>query len=492
MSALNLIFPHQLFEQHALLNNGHPFLLVEEYLFFRQYHFHRQKLLLHRASMKYYEDLLLSMNKTVQYVSATDELSDIRKLLPQLAKEGVKTIYYIDPVDDWLQLRLIHTAKEIGIVLERTETPMFLNTEKELRQYFSTRKKFFQTDFYIHQRKTRGILLENGKEPLGGKWTYDTENRMRYPKNKIPPAIPELIPDEYFREAREYVIDHFEDNPGELSDEPLYPHTHVTAKQWLEDFLEHRFAEFGPYEDAMVADRSILHHSVISPLLNNGLLDIRYVLERTLSYAAEKEVPLASLEGFIRQLIGWREFMRALYILKGREARNRNYWRFDRKLSARFYSGDTGILPVDRVIKRVLETGYCHHIERLMVLGNFMLLTGTDPDEVYRWFMELFIDAYDWVMVPNVYSMSQFADGGIMATKPYISGSNYLQKMSDFGKGDWQQVWDGLFWKFMADHRDFFSSNPRLGMLLKTLDKMDPVKKEGLWAAAEGFIKNDS
>ncbi len=153
-----------------------------------------------------------------------------------------------------------------------------------------------------------------------------------------------------------------------------------------------------------------------------------------------------------------------------------------------FYTGETGIVPVDNVIGKVLKTGYCHHIERLMVLGNFMLLCEFDPDEVYRWFMELFIDAYDWVMCPNVYGMSQFADGGLMATKPYISSSNYLMKMSDYPKGEWQQVWDGLFWRFMHTKRDFFEKNPRLGMLIKTFDKMPKKKQNQHLKAAEDFL----
>jgi deoxyribodipyrimidine photolyase-related protein len=188
--------------------------------------------------------------------------------------------------------------------------------------------------------------------------------------------------------------------------------------------------------------------------------------------------------------MGWREFIRAVYELKGREERTKNYWGFTRKIPPSFWTGTTGIEPIDRTIIKVLETGYCHHIERLMVLGNFMLLCEFDPNEVYRWFMELFIDAYDWVMVPNVYGMSQFADGGLMATKPYISGSNYLMKMSDYKKGDWQPVWDGLFWRFMHVHRDFFLQNPRLGMLVRTFDKMDINKQKAHIENAEKFIKS--
>ena len=213
------------------------------------------------------------------------------------------------------------------------------------------------------------------------------------------------------------------------------------------------------------------------------------VLEKSLEYYRKHNIPLNSCEGFIRQVIGWREYIRAIYILKGVEQRTRNFWGFTRKIPDSFYSGDTGIDPVDDVIRKVVKTGYCHHIERLMILGNFMLLCEFDPDEVYRWFMELFIDAYDWVMVPNVYGMSQFADGGLMATKPYISGSNYLLKMSDYPKGEWQEIWDGLFWRFMHVHRKFFEQNPRMGMLIRTFDKMSPQKQKFLLENADKYLK---
>jgi deoxyribodipyrimidine photolyase-related protein len=213
------------------------------------------------------------------------------------------------------------------------------------------------------------------------------------------------------------------------------------------------------------------------------------VVEKSLNFANENKIPINSTEGFIRQIIGWREFIRGMYLCKGSFSRTKNFWGFKRKIPKSFYDGSTGIDPLDQTIKKVLESGYCHHIERLMILGNFMLLCEFDPDEVYRWFMELFIDAYDWVMVPNVYGMSQFADGGLFATKPYIAGSNYLRKMSDYQKGDWEAVWDGLFWRFIDQHQDFFKSNPRLSMMNHTWDKMDKEKKKNHLVKAEKFLE---
>jgi deoxyribodipyrimidine photolyase-related protein len=288
-------------------------------------------------------------------------------------------------------------------------------------------------------------LLDHQQKPIGGRWTYDDENRLKYPRGKTPPKVDFPKSSAFYAEAIAYTEKHFPDNYGNLNINFIYPATYTESKSWLDDFFKTRFSEFGAYEDAIVSGEIILHHSVLTPMMNVGLLTPQYIIEEALKYAGTHEIPLNSLEGFIRQIVGWREFIRAVYELKGTTERTRNYWGFTRKIPPSFWNGTTGIEPLDITIKKVLETGYCHHIERLMVLGNFMLLCEFDPDEVYRWFMELFIDAYDWVMVPNVYGMSQFADGGIMATKPYISGSNYLMKMSDYKKGEWQDVWDGLF-----------------------------------------------
>ena len=243
------------------------------------------------------------------------------------------------------------------------------------------------------------------------------------------------------------------------------------------------------YEDAIVRQESYLNHSVLSPLINIGLLEPLQVINEAIDYSNKNDIPLNSTEGFVRQILGWREFIRGVYDVKGTEERTKNFWNFKRKIPASFYDGSTGIKPIDDVIKKVLKTGYAHHIERLMILGNFMVLCEFDPDEVYQWFMELFIDAYDWVMVPNVYGMSLYADGGLMSTKPYISSSSYIMKMSNYSKGDWQATWDGLFWTFMDKHREFFLSNPRLGMLIRTFDKMKQEKKEIHFESAKNFFE---
>ncbi|MFM7774739.1 MAG: cryptochrome/photolyase family protein [Candidatus Kapaibacterium sp.] len=483
-----LVFPHQLFEDVSALRDAQATILVEESLFFTQYAFHQQKIALHRASMQYYAHHLGDNGISCRVVASTETSSDIRVLLEILAKnDRVTHITAYTPDDEWLQRRMESSCAKYGVHLRFVPHPGFINTSDAL---LPRRKdgSIVQTDWYVRERKRLGILIEadTKDKPLGGQWTYDTENRLKYPAKKTPPNVWFPGGNTHTREAEAYTHKYFSNNPGSLRSGLIYPVTHADARLWLEDFLVYRFAEFGPYEDAIVAREHWLHHSVLTPMLNIGLLTPAYVVDRSLEFAGENGIPLSSLEGFIRQIIGWREFMRLYYVQHGREQRTRNFWGFTRRIPAAFYDGTTGITPVDACIRKLLDTGYNHHIERLMVLGNFMLLCEFDPDEVYRWFMEMYIDAYDWVMVPNVYGMSQFADGGGMTTKPYISGSNYIAKMSDFKRdGVWDVTWDALFWRFMQKQRTFFGTNLRLGMLLKTLDRMPEAKRAEMWRKAE-------
>ena len=491
MKQINIVFPHQLFEKSPLFKTDAPVYLLEEYLFFKQYPFHKQKIAFHRATMKRYADFLQKdKNMVVCYVESTEDISDIRLFIPELKRQGIEHINYIDPTDNWLQKRLDNSFHETGITATQYKSPLFLNSKEDLAPFFkSDQKKYHQTTFYTEQRKKRNILMDSDGKPTGGKWTFDNENRKKYPAKKTPPSIQFPDVDDYYKEATHYVSNHFSDHLGSLTEHSLYPTNFETTKRWLHQFFEQRFMEFGVYEDAIVAENSILNHSVLTPMLNVGLITPKEIIEECLLYAKQNNVPINSTEGFVRQIIGWREFIRGVYESRGSEERTTNFWKFKKKIPASFYDGTTGILPIDKTIKKVLKTGYCNHIERLMVLGNFMMLCEFDPDEVYKWFMELFIDAYDWVMVTNVYGMSQFADGGLMATKPYISGSNYLMKMSNYKKGDWQETWDGLFWRFMHTHRDFFLSNPRLGMLVRMFDKMPAEKRQKHIKKAETYLQ---
>lgn len=465
--------------------------MMEETLFFNQYSFHKQKLVLHRASMKGYEQTLIQQKFKVEYIEALEPECDIRKLIPALAGKGILELHYCDTVDDWLEKRIASAAASAKVSLVRYDSPNFLNTIEDVKQFYPEKPHYLLNDFYIWQRKKHGLLLNTEKKPEGGKWSLDAENRKKFPKAAPVPQIKLMPENALVKEAREYVAKNYAENYGELSgDDPgFYPVTLAESELWLDDFLSNRFRDFGVYQDAMVGKEHFLHHSVLTPMLNIGLISPQQVIDKALHAVSESNIPLNSVEGFIRQIIGWREFIRIIYAREGVRQRTKNFWGFGRKIPQGFWTGNTGIPPIDIVIRKLNKTAYAHHIERLMVLANFMLLCEFDPDEVYKWFMELFIDSYDWVMVPNVYGMTQFADGGLMATKPYISGSNYLLKMSDFKRGPWTEIWDGLFWRFMHVHRDFFESNPRLSMLLRSFDKMPGEKKKKLLKTAEDYLK---
>lgn len=467
MKEITLVFPDQLFENHPAVDVKRPIYLAEEFLFFRVQQFHKQRLVLLRAAMQAYQKFLTAKGYQVSYIESKF-LKNRGDLFALLAQKGISQIHLADFTDDWLKKDLEKAAKENRWKLQFYESPMFLCSEEEIQSFFKGKKNFAMANFYAYQRKKFNILMHDGK-PLGGKFSFDKENRKRLPKGcKIPnrymPKNPSLS------QAVAYVEKEFPQSIGEA--EPfLYPVTFKEAKNALSDFIKNRLYQFGDYEDAIQEKQSFLFHSVLSPLLNVGLLTPQEVIDATLSSYHENRVPINSVEGFLRQVIGWREFVRASYLLNGRIARSSNYFQHKYPLPKGFWDGTTGIQPIDSTIKRILKTGYCHHIERLMVLGNFLLLTETDPNAVYEWFMGYFVDAYDWVMVPNVYGMSQYADEGSMTTKPYISGANYILKMSDYPKKDWVEIWDGLFWRFLSKHKDLFEGNPRTKVLLTLLDK---------------------
>ena len=462
---ITLVFPHQLFEHHPGIQANRSIALMADGLILGgdpqwPLTIHPRKFELHQQSMLAYKKRLESKGHSVITLTpnAQQQTSD---LLIQLIDSGYQTFYLADPVDDLLTKRVRKTLQQRSCVLEILPTPMLLTPTEVMDDYFNGRRKPMMVHFYQMQRKRLGVLIDDQGAPVGGRWSFDADNRKKLPKGITVPEEPSID----------------------------LPVDHLSAQQWLDNFLEHRLAGFGTYEDAISSQHRVMWHSVLTPMLNLGLLTPQQVLNRTLAAADASEIPLNSLEGFLRQIIGWREFMAAMYLRHGVTMRNSNFWNFeDRPIPDAFYQGTTGIPPIDDAIKRALNTGYCHHIERLMLLGNMMLLCGFHPTRIYTWFMELFVDAYDWVMVPNVYGMSQFADGGIFTSKPYLSGSNYVRKMSDYKQGDWCGIWDGLFWSFIHRHGDFFRSQPRLAMMTRNLDRMAPEVMETHYSKAQQFL----
>ncbi len=469
MAKAVIIFPNQLFDKHPALSRDSRIFLVEDRRYLDDFHFHKKKLILHRASLQAYRDKLLAREYDVRYIEHQKNGSELDVFFQEVREGKIDTIMLADICDHDLDKRFRRLAKKNGTKVKSVDNPNYLTPVTSLSEFFRGAAHYSLTHFYIAQRKHLNILMD-GERPAGGKWSFDPENRRKIPRGMQITRIMGPVPNNYVKEAIAYVSQYFPDNPGSVAPF-LYPVTHEDAEKWLHEFFRLRFMHFGDYQDAIQRGQTFLFHSVISPLLNIGLLEPGRVVSEAVQYAEENRIPLHTVEGFIRQIIGWREFVRALYLLEGQRQRTTNFWNHQRKIPASFYDATSGIEPLDDAIRRLLEHGYLHHIERLMVVGNFMLLCGIAPDEIYRWFMELFVDAYDWVMVPNVYGLSQYSDGGLMTTKPYCSSSHYIKKMSDYPEGEWCAIWDALFWSFIDRQREFFSKNPRLRVMVHQLNK---------------------
>lgn len=501
---VGVLFPHQLYRpQPVLKQNIDRVVLIEEPLLFGTDQefpvtFHVQKLVLHRLSMRRYFEWLQDQVSDCEYWEFY-RFGTTTDWLDQLSLGKSDQLVVVDPTDDVLLKRLKQWSSEHEVKLQQLESPNFVTSVAQFLEYFEDRKSFHQTSFYQWQRKRLKVLLKSDGSPQRGQWTFDTDNRKVLPAKLDPPNLPQFHTSSQDQQdlerAQQYVQQHFSDNPGSY-DHFQYPVTHTQAQQQLQVFLEQRFTNFGPYEDAISDRHPTQFHSVLTSALNIGLLQPQQVLDKTLAYARDHQVPINSLEGFVRQLIGWREYMRAVYVLDGHRQRTTNFFGMRHRLTSKWYQATTGLPPVDGVIKKVLATGYAHHIERLMIMGNCLLLCRVHPGEVYRWFMELFIDAYDWVMVPNVYAMSQFADGGKLVTKPYISSSNYLLKMADAVtrsrwselNPDWDDTWMALFWSFLADYRSKLNNNVRMGLIINQLQKKSSSQLQAMNTTAHDFI----
>jgi deoxyribodipyrimidine photolyase-related protein len=485
-----LILGNQLFPAH-LNRKSLPaqVFMAEDHGLCTHFKYHKHKIILFLTAMRRYANELKELGCEVTYLKLSKTniaLTYEQKLSDFIQKNNISELKCFEIEDKFMEKRLIDFCKKKKVQLDLQESPMFVTSRSVFQAYLKKTKKPFMKTFYESQRKRLGILLDSKGGPVGGKWSFDTENRKKLVKELEPPSLlpPEKSPE--LEDVKKLVDFLFASHPGDTKNFWL-PTSRKEAKAWLNQFVHERLKYFGDYEDAMSTRSDFVFHSVLTPVLNLGLLTPNEIVEQVINSAKKEKIPLNSLEGFIRQVIGWREFVRGIYQNFSEEEDNSNFWNHQRKLSSSWYDGTTGIPPLDHCIKKSVRFGYAHHIERLMVLGNFMLLCEVKPTEAHRWFMEMFVDSSDWVMGPNVYGMALFSDGGIFSTKPYFCGSNYLLKMGDFQKGPWCDIADGLFWGFIKKHESFFTKNPRLGMMVRTLKKMDPSRLEALLKAAEGF-----
>ncbi|MEZ5559941.1 MAG: cryptochrome/photolyase family protein [Pseudomonadales bacterium] len=491
MNDVLVIFGNQLFHPD-LLRSAVPdrarcrIVLVEDPQLCRRYAYHKQKLVLVLAAMRQYAALLETRGYDVRYHSL-DEATGWRAAVRQAAHERqAARLLHFEVESPDLSRALGQFAAREALVHRVLPSPMFLTSHDDFAEHLAAERTPKLLPFYKAQRRRLQVLVSAGGEPVGGRWSFDQLNRERLPRHMHPDEPPVLKHPAVVHEVKALVADQFATHPGGLR-HFWVPTNHADAERWLDSFLATRFWNFGTYEDALTDRSAFVYHSALAPLLNIGLLTPRQVLDRTLDYAAGNAVPVNSVEGFVRQIIGWREFVRGVYHHYYQPMQSRNIWNADRKLTDSWYAGSTGLAPMDHVIGKALKLGWAHHIERLMVAANLMNLSGIQPQEVYRWFMEMFVDAYDWVMVPNVFGMGLTSEGGIFTSKPYICGSNYVLKMGDFKRGAWCDVMDGLLWRFVAHHERTLRANHRLAPMVANLARVARKRPE-IFSLADEFI----
>lgn len=488
---LLVLFGNQLFSNGIIREaKAHRIFMAESEAMCRRYRAHRHKLVLILSAMRSKADALRKAGHDVEYqtLAQSAEPRFLDMLSMELDEGDYGVLLHYETESPPFEARLEEVCAARGIERITLESPKFMTSREAFRRYRDAHQRLFMAEFYRWQRKDRGILLEQDDEPVGGRWSFDEDNRKKLPDETEPPSLAKPKWTSNTEAVVKLVDDRFREHRGRAEDFWL-PTTEAQARAWLDDFLEDRFHCFGDYEDALSRQHRTLFHSVLSPLLNIGLLTPARVVDEALAHAEANQVPINSLEGFVRQVIGWREFIRGVWNTLPPSHWNQSFWGHERQLGVHWYDATTGVPPLDDAIRRAVTTGYNHHIERLMVIGNMMLLCRVEPQAAYRWFMEMYVDSDDWVMAPNVYGMALFSEGGAFTTKPYICGSNYLRKMSDYPKGEWCDVVDGLYWSFIEDHRDFFESNPRSKMVVGTLVRMGSERKQRIFAAAKDFTE---
>lgn len=475
-----LVLATQAFDEHPGLADADALIVVEAEDRYRRLPFHRHKIALLLAAQRHVVARARARGIRVAHVRIDEGLPFTAGLDRALRELGATELSWMSATDSGVDARLTRFAGARGLATRVLPDALFLTPADVSDAWFAAHPKPLMEDFYRAQRRRSGILMTPEGQPVGARWNFDHDNRHPLPKEGIEiPPLPPRHPDPILDEVLAEVDARFADHPGRAADFWL-PVTPEGARAWLADFCARRLRDFGRFEDAMHPDESVLFHSVVSPLLNIGLLTPTEVVDAVLA-EGRRGVPLASLEGFLRQVIGWREYLRGVERAHP-ELHEVNGFGFDRELEPWWYSGE-GVpgdlpFPVRRVLERVIATGYAHHIERLMVLGNWFLQQEYDPRSVTRWFTAMFVDAYPWVMAPNVSGMSQYADGGLVATKPYLSGGAYLQKMGRWwrtGKEATESAFTSGYWRFLQRNAPALEGNHRMAPALAQARSRPPV-----------------
>jgi len=493
---LFIVLGNQLFPLKYLdkFKKDHLFFMSEDYELCTYEKHHKLKILLFLSAMRSYLDILKKNKFKVEYnkIDSIDfKKTYTEKITKVIKSKKIKEITSFEIEDKFFEKKLQNFAKRNDLIWNKIKSPMFLNSREEFNDYLSKNKRPFMSTFYKGTRIKLNILMKKDGNPEGGKWSFDEENRKKFPKNIKVPNFPSIAETKHTKTLKPIIEKMFKDHPGDTK-KFWFATEHSEVIKILNFFLKEKSNLFGDYEDAVDQGNNIMFHSALSPYINLGLITPEFIISKTLEFHRRNKIRINSLEGYVRQVIGWREFMRGVYQKYSKEMETRNFFNQNRKMKDSWYEGTTGLPPLDYAIKNALHYGWSHHIERLMILSNIMNLCELKPKIVYKWFMEMFVDSSDWVMVPNVYGMGLFSDGGIFATKPYICGSSYFMKMMDFKKGEWCNTMDGLYWRFINRNRSFFLKNPRLSMMVRVFDKMKPERKKLILSEAEKFINKNT
>ncbi len=462
-------------------------LMIESFARSRRVPYHKRKLVLIFATMRGFADDLRRDGWTVDYYAGSEDSRG--PLAAHIAKHAPERFRLMHQTEYGMSETMAATVAEHGLDTEITPHNNFISTQADFAKMFSRgQTRVTMENFYRAMRKKTGLLMD-GAEPAGGAWNFDHDNRqppkrgMQFPPEFRPPKRKHL------RDVIAMVEEHFPGHPGSIGDFEL-PTTRADALAYADDFFEHRLDLFGPYEDAMLAGEARLYHSKLSSAINVGLLHPLELAERAELAYRTKRARLASVEGFVRQLIGWREFIWQTYARTMPEYRSRNALGATLPVPAQYLDGKTSMRCQSDALKNVFELGWAHHIQRLMILGNFALIAGFDPQATTDWFWYMFVDGYDWVMVPNVIGMTLHADGGLVGTKPYAASANYINKMSDYcgacpydpkkTVGDDACPYNSLYWDFMARNQERFAKNLRMALPLRNWQARDDEAKAAI------------
>ena len=484
----NHLFNPNFFSQYK---DDHIFYMAEDLGLCTYEKHHKQKILLFLSSMRSFCDELKEKNYEVIYKKIEDndfKLDYLEKLRSIITEKKIDTVSVFEIEDKPFEKTFLSDLKDI-VSVNYLNTPMFLTKRQDFKDYSDSVKKPFMANFYKKQRKENNFLMEEDGNPSGGKWSFDEENRKKIPKEIKLPSKLKFELTTHTKHLINIIDDKFKDHIGQLDDFWMCT-TRNNAWRVFEHFLDEKINLFGDYEDAVDQRDNVLFHSSLSPLMNLGLITPSEILEKL--HKIKNEVKINSLEGYFRQIAGWREFIRGVYQNYDEKFETSNFFNHKRLMKKSWYDGSTGLVPLDYSIKNASKYAWTHHIERLMIQANIMNLCEINPKKVYIWFMEHYLDSSEWVMYPNVYGMGLFSDGGVFSTKPYICGSSYFRKMMDFKKGEWCDTLDGLYWRFIEKNTNFFLKNPRLSMMVRVLEKMKLERRKKIIDLANKFIEDNT